>query len=357
MATERSDAAWEGLLGMLRDLGEVVREDARDDRERLEGYRVLGRIVALCGELTLDVDPEVPRFFSMATPMRQVGGPNPEGEYDLCAIQPGRAYRIRGHRGTTTYLGFQVMAGTGLTPRRQARYVSDTQLALDDDGRFELVFAPSDPGTGRPWIEVPDDASAIVVRQYLADRATEQLATYDIEQVGPVGPVVPLTDEALADQLTAFAWTAFKLMTLHRTILPELRDHPNQLVTAEAAAVGSENTTPDNLYMLGAFDLPPGQALVLDLDPPDTRYWSVTVENGWHECSEPFRTRSTGTHRSFTRRDDGTVRIVVAGEDPGVPNWLDTGGRQHGFLVLRWLDNPAPPAVQAAVTPTAEVTP
>lgn len=356
MTTERSDAAWEALLAMIRDLGEVVRADARDDRERLEGYRVLARILGLCSELTVDVDPDVPRFFSMSTSVRQVGGPNPEGEYDLCAITPGWAYRIRGRRGTSTYLGFQVMAGTGLSPRRQALYVSDRELVLDDEGQFELLFAPTDPGTGEPWVAVPEDASAIVVRQYLADRAAEQLATYEIERLGPTGPPGPLTDEVLADQLTALAWTAFKLMTLHRTILPELRDRPNRLVTAEAAAIGSENTTPDNLYMLGAFDLQPGEALVLDLEPPDTRYWSVTVENGWHECAEPFRTRSSGTHRSFTRRDDGTVRIVIAGEDPGVPNWLDTGGRRHGFVILRWLDNPEPPAVQVAVTPAATVT-
>ncbi|MGV0645904.1 hypothetical protein ABQE44_21155 [Mycolicibacterium sp. XJ2546] len=116
--TPRSDEAFDALLGMFRDLGEVVRADACDDRERLEGYRVLSRIIALCSELSLDVDPEVPRFFPMATALRQVGGPNPDGEYDLCALTPGRSYRVHGRRETVTYLGFQVMAGTGLTPRR-----------------------------------------------------------------------------------------------------------------------------------------------------------------------------------------------------------------------------------------------
>ncbi|MGV0800893.1 hypothetical protein ABQF26_28265, partial [Mycolicibacterium elephantis] len=154
MSTERSDAAWDALLGMFRDLHEVVREDARDDRERLEGYRVLARIIALCSELSLDVDPEVPRFFSMTTPLRQVGGPNPEGEYDLCALTPGRSYRVRGRRETVTYLGFQVMAGTGLTPRRQAAYISDADLTVGDDGTFEFVLAPTDPGTGEHWVQI-----------------------------------------------------------------------------------------------------------------------------------------------------------------------------------------------------------
>lgn len=117
-ATAASDAAWEFLLSTLADLGDLIRADARDERERLEGYRVLARILALCSELAVDVDPEVPRIFSMTTPLRQVGGPNPDGEYDLCALTPGKNYRISGVRGTVTYLGFQVMAGVGLTPRR-----------------------------------------------------------------------------------------------------------------------------------------------------------------------------------------------------------------------------------------------
>lgn len=355
MSTERSDAAWDALLGMFRDLHEVVREDARDDRERLEGYRVLARIIALCSELSLDVDPEVPRFFSMTTPLRQVGGPNPEGEYDLCALTPGRSYRVRGRRETVTYLGFQVMAGTGLTPRRQAAYISDADLTVGDDGTFEFVLAPTDPGTGEHWVQIPDDASAVVVRQYISDRRTERIATYDITQIEPAEPVAALTDEALADQLSAFMWTAFKLMTLHRTVLPELLSEPNKLVTSEAAALGSENTTPDNLYMLGAFDLEAGQALVLDIDPLDTRYWSITLENVWHECLDPFRTRSSGTQASFAPRPDGTVRVVIAAEDPGVPNWLDTGGRGRGFIVLRWLDNPDPPDVTVTLTDLAEV--
>ncbi|MGV0581208.1 DUF1214 domain-containing protein [Mycolicibacterium elephantis] len=356
MTTERSDAAFGALLGMFRDLGEVVREDARDGRERLEGYRVLARIIALCSELSLDVDPEVPRFFPMTTSLRQVGGPNPEGEYDLCALTPGRSYRVRGRRETVTYLGFQVMAGTGLTPRRQAAYVSDTDLGVQTDGTFEFVLAPTDPGTGEHWVQIPDDASAIVVRQYISDRQTERIATYEITQIEPAVAVAALTDEVLADQLSAFMWTAFKLMTLHRTVLPELLSEPNKLVTSEAAALGSENTTPDNLYMLGAFDLEAGQALVLDIDPPDTRYWSITLENVWHECLEPFRTRSSGTQASFAPRPDGTVRVVIAAEDPGVPNWLDTGGRARGFIVLRWLDNPDPPDVTVTLTDLAEVT-
>lgn len=151
------------------------------------------------------------------------------------------------------------------------------------------------------------------------------------------------------------AWTIAKLTTLHRTIKPELLDSPNELVTAEAAELGAAETTPDNLYMIGMFRLAPSEALVIDLEPPETRYWSITLENIWHECIEPRRRRSSITNAGATSEPDGRVRVVAAATDPGVANWIDTGGRHRGFIVLRWLDNPRPPPVTTRVADVADL--
>ncbi|RJK92325.1 DUF1214 domain-containing protein, partial [Streptococcus pyogenes] len=162
-----------------------------------------------------------------------------------------------------------------------------------------------------------------------------------IEALDP-GPLTPLTDEQLADQFTAMAWSLMKLATLHLTIKPELLQSPNTLLTAQAADLGETDTTPDNLYMMGTFRLDPGQALVLDIAPPDTRYWNVTLESIWHECLEPRRRHSSVTNRGVRPDADGRVRIAISARDFGFGHWLDTGGRHRGFVVLRWLDNPSP---------------
>ena len=120
-------------------------------------------------------------------------------------------------------------------------------------------------------------------------------------------------------------------------------------MTAEAADLGAADTTPDNLYMMGTFRLEPGQALVLDIEPPNTRYWNVTLENIWHECLEPRRRHSSVTNRGVRPDADGRVRIAISAEDLGFGHWLDTGGRHRGFVVLRWLDNPDPPDVTVSV--------
>lgn len=206
---------------------------------------------------------------------------------------------------------------------------------------------------------IPDDASAIVVRQYIADRSVEQPAGLAIANIDPVGLPTAPTDAGVGEQLTAMGWTIAKLMTLHRTVLPEAVDHPNQLFTVEAGALGGENTTPDNLYVLGTFRLAPDQALVIEFTPPGTRYWSVTVENIWHECIDSRRRTSSVTNAGVDLRPDGSARMVIAGAPPpsvadGTTVWLDTGGRHRGFVVIRWLDNPTPPEVRTAVRPLGE---
>ena len=41
--------------------------------------------------------------------------------------------------------------------------------------------------------------------------------------------------------------------------------------------------------------------------------------------------------KQTTLEIDGSFKIVLAGSDPGVPNWLDTRGRPFGMMFWRFL--------------------
>ena len=140
--------AWAFVQKMLGDITNIVTADAENERELHRGLGVVSRVAALCSELTVEADPELPWFFDMCSPTRLIGGPNPDGRYLLAMIRGDRGYRVTGTRGTTAYLGLQVLAGTGMTPRRMAAYVSDTDLKLDG-GEFALVFSATEPGRSR----------------------------------------------------------------------------------------------------------------------------------------------------------------------------------------------------------------
>jgi hypothetical protein len=155
-AQDLSKAAWQFFQQMLADVTKIVTEDAESQRELLEGLRVIARVSSLCAQLSVEADPNRPSFFDMCSPTRMIGGPNPDGAYYLAMIRGDRRYRITGTRGTTAYLGFQILAGTGLTPRRMSNYVSDVDLDLNG-GEFALVLSADEPAdlAGARWVQIP----------------------------------------------------------------------------------------------------------------------------------------------------------------------------------------------------------
>ena len=54
-------------------------------------------------------------------------------------------------------------------------------------------------------------------------------------------------------------------------------------------------------------------------------------------------------------RDDGSFQLVVAAEDPGHPNWLDTAGHDHGTMCVRWVRAESPPEPRCRVAKLGEL--
>ena len=77
-------------------------------------------------------------------------------------------------------------------------------------------------------------------------------------------------------------------------------------------------------------------------------HWGETVD---------WLTRPTVINgETAVRREDGSVRVVVAHEDPVTPNWLDTAGHPKGSLSLRWFRSNAPaPTAESQVIPLPQV--
>ena len=102
--------------------------------------------------------------------------------------------------------------------------------------------------------------------------------------------------------------------------------------------------------MIGSFEVGRDEALVLDVQPPDTRYWNIALETHWHETVDHLHRPVSRTLEGVRTDPDGKVRLVIAHEDPGVPNWLDPMGNERGFMTFRWLDARGEPVPKPVVT-------
>jgi hypothetical protein len=280
----------------------------------------------------------MPHFQRMDTLVRKVGGDNPDAEYEFVAIDGQYNYKITGNVGTVRYLGLTFNAGQGNSPRRQFAYLSDKTLNLDQTGNFTLILSQEAPDIPGQWVQIPNDASGILVRQYIAQREKEELPTFNIEVLGDPLPFSPVTDQEIADAIIGTSYAFFSLTTLHHRVLPELMDKTNLFIEATSESLGGAISGKDNLYMIGSYQLADDEALLMRVQPPDTRYWNIALESRWHEIADYLHRPTSLTLDEVHYSSDGSVEFVVAHKDPGHPNWLDTSGHNFGFITLRWLD-------------------
>ena len=135
--------------------------------------------------------------------------------------------------------------------------------------------------------------------------------------------------------------TIVKMTTLHLHRAAGSADNPNRLVTTGSRTWAVITPPPDNLYMLGLFDPRARTNPVTGIPtPPETRYWSVTLESIGKGRLEPL-VRQSSTNKGVARPDGFWVRTIGA-EDRGRV-WLDTGGRRRVSTSRGWwLDKLAP---------------
>ena len=117
----------------------------------------------------------------------------------------------------------------------------------------------------------------------------------------------------MANAAQSLRWNA----QLNRLWSPERRDTPNAFVRQTADDIVAAVPNPDVIYAFSWWRLAEGEALVIELDPPDTPYWALQLCDRWFQCF-PDR-RSNLNDRQVVPEADGTVRLVISDGDPGHP--------------------------------------
>ncbi|MEM9174148.1 MAG: hypothetical protein AAGC67_02865 [Myxococcota bacterium] len=338
-ATLASVKAFERVQATLEEMKQVVLEDAETEREASEGVRAILRTLAMSIDTAGDQNPKAPHFARMDTKIRKVGGDNPDAEYDSVHLDARWDYVIRGNVGSVRHLSFTISGAVQPDGRRpKLAYFNERTLGADAKGDFEIHLTKQDDG-GPNWVDTSKGVSSILVRQYIGDRDREALASYDIAVVGrtPYEGIPDSTDREIARALMAASYGLQFMFTMHRTIGPELWDAPNTFASFNSDSFGEDISSADNLYMFGTYQIEEDEALVIETDPLDVRYWNLAIESRWHETVDYLTRR---THLSLDHAvvdDDGKLRFVVAHGRTPHPNWVETAGHREGWMTFRWV--------------------
>ena len=120
---------------------------------------------------------------------------------------------------------------------------------------------------------------------------------------------------------------------------------------APSIARGDPNTS----YHYSYWELEEDEVFVIEFEPPECEYWNLQIGNHWLESLDFLHYTTHVNHHTALKNADGSVRVVVARRDPGVPNWLDTAGHARGALALRWVGAKEIPETRTRVVSLSEL--
>jgi hypothetical protein len=133
------------------------------------------------------------------------------------------------------------------------------------------------------------------------------------------------------------------------------QDHVNTLPLFDQKRSDDAGGDPKIRYYHSYWQLAADEALVITVKPPPCQHWNFQLNNHWMESLDYRYFQVHVNDHSATYEADGSVRIVVAHEDPHHPNWLQTVGHPQGTMCFRWFHAAHHPAPQTRVVKLADL--
>lgn len=280
--------------------------------------------------------------------------PNADFLYRYAFVDGAGSFRISGRRGNSHFLEAQAISGFFGDPNLKLLKTYDfDKLHLNADGSFEIAVGSEPPPDCQNWIAT-DPArgnNTIIVREAFYDWTHETPSVLRIEPVGSApATLTPLDEPEFIRRLGA----ASRLMKFcHKTFSGGLTEQvlgaagTNRFLLVDTSK-DEHASNPSAGYVPCVYDLKADEALVIEIDRPKARYWNLHLGDVWWQVTDFTYHQSSLNGHQVAFDSDGKARIVIAAQDPGVANWLDTGGISKGVALLRcyFTDNYPTPAAR-----------
>lgn len=345
-------AAWGEFCDRLRAAGDQVFKDHNPavPLQRADAFRFLTQNLGQAFDLALETkDPRYPVLHAFCTPLRKLGGDAADFTYRQAWIDGECVYRITGNIGTARFLNFTVQGprpetqpGTGWPSLHEPfgdipeANLFKHQIETAPDRSFELYLGGEQ--RGQNWLPTTPGTRKLFIRQGF-DRWDETAARLSIERVGMDAPRPMPTPETIR---TAIGWAGDFLTGVMR----DWPDHPYRY-SGGVVDPAHPNAFPPDLAADTASDAKRGraaanmcwelgsdEALILEFDAHDG-FWMLSMMGAFFNSMDYLYRPVSYTPARTAVDSDGVVRLILAHDDPGYHNWLDTQGFVRGNLTYR----------------------
>lgn len=335
--------AWSDYVDLLKPAGGLIDQtfEPRSEQMRADLYRQLVMNIAQGYIWYFQSTPDHPDWMPFENSIFLLQ-PNPDGIYHIAPVSGDGIYRITGTRGTNRVMGFAIgrtMFGAE-DPRPGFNNYDADGLTIAADGSFEVIFSTKRPKNLKgDWRYLHPEAGDIMIRQFSNDWGKDQEARFAIERLDrpalkprqTVADIAPRLDALLGGFVRRFSQIC---IGYQGSVMQKIGLNNMELSGFED--LGNSPEWPQK-YWRCVYDYQPGEALIIETELPETcKYWNVQLNDGlWNQIEFAYRQSSLNSKQAQLDAD-GKFRAVIALEDPGIPNWLDSGGHRRGMLVGRW---------------------
>ncbi len=336
---EELGAAWADLCGSLQLASSYVQSHDyfAEPQNHVSAYAMMVAVLVKSLEVHAIIDPDFP-VFHVHDAMHLSSADNPDQRYLTTRIRGGESYRIWGHLTNEARLDVQIYAGEIASLPRSTGFLRFEDLQLEDDGSYEIIISPTK--SGRNWMDNPPDSARVLIRQVYSDWTIAAPGEVHIDRIGYEGARrLPPSPEEMARRLREVghslvndveAWA-----TLHQNVTGSEKKTPvNEL--PPPASTFAQGGTKERYMTFSTFDIADDEALVLRWWPMGGSYQAVHLRDLWNSSLEYMNMQSSLTGDQAQLDADGSYWCVLAGRNPGVPNWLDTGGLRRGYVAFRF---------------------
>jgi Protein of unknown function (DUF1214) len=342
-------AGWDEFIASLRDLpaamlAKLPESERSDPQVQQEIGRLMLEALTVSSLDALGSDGDHPVFIAQLGQILNVGQPNADTIYRVARITPGGTYRLRGRRGTlrlfkVSQVGPNLGEG-GSNSKRVGAAAADgdaNALSVDQDGRFDVMLSPERPtGYNGDWWPLEPSTNRLLLRMVSSDWQKERDPTISIERIDiPVNRSRPSAAD-LQQRLRRLPAATKSIALLFVDHVEDLRRQGfvNTLKIFDTSQLGGLS---GQFYYEGAYELHDDEALIVEAKAPaKCAYRSMILTNELYETTDWYNNQSSLNDSQAKVDADGVLRIVVSMQDPGVPNWLDTGGYGRGVIQGRW---------------------
>ena len=295
---------------------------------------------------------------------------NPDTIYRFIPVNKTSEYVLTGrlYEGIPADTTFSVLEGTSGTT---SSILTLADLDVSPDGSFVITASGEAAAPGQTnHLQLTSSSTLIAARNTLGDWVTEEPMELEVHRVsGPpnslfaqlggfvlFGSLVndnPLL-ASLASLIPPLAIAEAPLVRGTLTALLMVVRGSNQeakymaLATTDPATgqlrapnvmtqpASNAEFLANQLQSNGYFQLDDNQALVLTIDPASAGFFNAPVYNDWTITDDYWNQQTSLNNDQAVANPDGTYTLVVSPNDPGVANWVSTGGLNQGIISMRF---------------------